>query len=76
MCKDYYVVCPDVVGRGDSERLANPMPYAVPQYVSDMATLVKKTRRHSGGLVWYINGWTYWHGVRRNAKFTHTSHAD
>lgn len=42
MCKDYYVVCPDVVGRGDSDRLANPMLYAVPQYVSDMATLVKK----------------------------------
>ena len=24
MCKDYYVVCPDVVGRGDSARLSNP----------------------------------------------------
>lgn len=42
MCKDYYVVCPDVVGRGDSDRLANPMLYAVPQYVSDMAALIKK----------------------------------
>jgi len=42
MCKDYYVVCPDVVGRGDSDRLSNPMLYAVPQYVSDMAVLVKK----------------------------------
>ena len=42
MCKDYYVVCPDVVGRGDSDRLSNPMLYAVPQYVSDIATLVKK----------------------------------
>jgi len=42
MCKDYYVVCPDVVGRGDSDRLSNPMLYAVPQYVSDMAALVKK----------------------------------
>jgi len=44
MCKDYYVVCPDVVGRGDSDRLSNPMLYAVPQYVSDMAALVKKLR--------------------------------
>ena len=42
MCKDYYVVCPDVVGRGDSDRLTNPMQYAIPQYVADMAELVKK----------------------------------
>ena len=42
MCKDYYVVCPDIVGRGDSDWLSNPMLYAVPQYVSDIATLVKK----------------------------------
>ena len=42
MCKDYYVVCPDVVGRGDSDRLSNPMLYAVPQYVADIAALVKK----------------------------------
>jgi cobalt-zinc-cadmium efflux system protein len=42
MCKDYYVVCPDVVGRGDSDRLSNPMQYAVPQYVADMAQLVKQ----------------------------------
>ena len=41
MCKEYYVVCPDVVGRGDSDRLSNPMLYAVPQYVSDIAQLVK-----------------------------------
>ena len=42
MCKDYYVVCPDIVGRGDSDRLSNPMMYAVPQYVADIAALVKK----------------------------------
>ncbi len=42
MCKDYYVVCPDVVGRGQSDRLSNPMLYAVPQYVADMAQLVKQ----------------------------------
>jgi cobalt-zinc-cadmium efflux system protein len=41
MCQDYYVVCPDVVGRGDSDRLTNPMLYAVPQYVADMTQLVK-----------------------------------
>ena len=41
MCQDYYVVCPDVVGRGESDRLSNPMLYAVPQYVADMTQLVK-----------------------------------
>ena len=41
MCKDYYVVCPDVVGRGDSDRLSNPMLYAIPQYVADITELVK-----------------------------------
>jgi len=42
MSNDYYVVCPDVVGRGNSDRLQNPMMYAVPQYVADMASLVKQ----------------------------------
>ena len=42
MCKDYYVVCPDIVGRGDSDRLSNPMQYAVPQYVADISQLVKQ----------------------------------
>ncbi|MBU3621507.1 alpha/beta fold hydrolase [Polynucleobacter sp. CS-Odin-A6] len=41
MCQDYYVVCPDVVGRGDSDHLSNPMLYAVPQYVSDIAQLIE-----------------------------------
>ena len=42
MSNDYYVVCPDVVGRGDSDRLKNPMLYAVPQYVADMTSLIKQ----------------------------------
>ncbi|MES2587253.1 MAG: alpha/beta fold hydrolase [Pseudomonadota bacterium] len=41
MSNEYYVVCPDVVGRGDSDHLTNPMLYAVPQYVADMASLIK-----------------------------------
>ena len=36
----YRVICPDVVGRGLSDRLNNPLFYAVPQYVSDMVTLI------------------------------------
>ena len=38
----YRVVCPDVAGRGDSEWLADPMLYQLPQYVSDMVTLVAR----------------------------------
>ncbi|MFZ6774527.1 alpha/beta fold hydrolase [Undibacterium sp. SXout7W] len=42
MCDEYRVVCPDVVGRGQSGRLRNPMFYQVPQYVSDMVTLLAR----------------------------------
>jgi pimeloyl-ACP methyl ester carboxylesterase len=33
------VICPDVVGRGQSERLADPAGYVVPTYVADMVAL-------------------------------------
>ncbi|HQR04968.1 MAG TPA: alpha/beta hydrolase [Rhodocyclaceae bacterium] len=39
---DYRVVCPDVAGRGHSDRLANPVRYGVPQYVADMVTLIAR----------------------------------
>jgi pimeloyl-ACP methyl ester carboxylesterase len=42
LCMDLRVVCPDVVGRGRSDRLADPMHYAVPQYVADMVTLLAR----------------------------------
>jgi len=38
----YRVVCPDVVGRGESDWLANPMLYGYPQYVADMVTLIAR----------------------------------
>jgi pimeloyl-ACP methyl ester carboxylesterase len=38
----YRVVCPDVVGRGQSDWLADPMGYAIPAYVADMVTLVAR----------------------------------
>ena len=46
----YRVVCPDMAGRGDSGWLADPMRYVVPQYVSDMVTLV--ARLDVEGLHW------------------------
>lgn len=42
LCDEYRVVCPDVAGRGRSERLRNPQYYQVPQYVSDMVTLLAR----------------------------------
>ncbi|MBI2753569.1 MAG: alpha/beta hydrolase [Betaproteobacteria bacterium] len=42
MSDRYRVVCPDVAGRGESEWLADPMLYALPQYVADMVTLVAR----------------------------------
>lgn len=42
LCQEYRVVCPDVVGRGYSGRLRNPMHYQIPQYVSDMVNLLAR----------------------------------
>jgi len=42
LAADYRVICPDVVGRGRSDRLADPMGYAIPNYVADMVTLVAR----------------------------------
>jgi pimeloyl-ACP methyl ester carboxylesterase len=39
---DVRVVCPDVVGRGHSDWLADPMHYGVAQYVADMVTLLAR----------------------------------
>ena len=39
---DFRVVCPDVVGRGRSDWLADPAGYQIPAYVADMVTLVAR----------------------------------
>ncbi|NHZ97008.1 alpha/beta fold hydrolase [Massilia sp. CCM 8734] len=51
----YRVVAPDVVGRGRSGRLANPQLYRVPQYVSDMVTLIARVTDGNGidGVDWF-----------------------
>jgi pimeloyl-ACP methyl ester carboxylesterase len=38
----FRVVCPDVVGRGESDWLADPAGYALPQYVADMVVLLAR----------------------------------
>ena len=55
----FRIACPDLAGRGDSDRLPDPALYAVPQYVSDMVTLLARLDTESvnwlgtslGGLV-------------------------
>ncbi|MDX1375868.1 MAG: alpha/beta hydrolase [Burkholderiales bacterium] len=42
LCGQFRVVCPDVVGRGDSDWLADPMHYVLPQYLADMVTLIAR----------------------------------
>lgn len=39
---DYRVIAPDIVGRGRSGRLLNPQLYRIPQYVSDIVTLLAR----------------------------------
>ena len=42
LCRHYRVVCPDVVGRGRSDWLADPGGYQIPAYVADMVTLLAR----------------------------------
>lgn len=42
LCGHYRVVCPDLAGRGDSDKLADAALYGVPQYLADMVTLVAR----------------------------------
>jgi pimeloyl-ACP methyl ester carboxylesterase len=55
MSDRYRVVCPDVVGRGRSERLGDPHLYVVPQYVADMVTLIARaTANKDEGTVHWV----------------------
>ena len=42
MCTEYRVVCVDVVGRGQSDWLADPSGYQIRAYVADMVTLLAR----------------------------------
>lgn len=39
---DYRIICPDVVGRGESDWLSNPSDYGIPLYISDLLTLIQQ----------------------------------
>ena len=42
LCGQFRVVCPDLAGRGDSDRLADPMSYTWAQYAGDLVTLIAR----------------------------------
>lgn len=42
LADEYRVICPDVVGRGQSDWLADPADYGFPQYLNDMVTLLAR----------------------------------
>jgi pimeloyl-ACP methyl ester carboxylesterase len=50
MSAEYRVVCPDVVGRGQSDWLADPSGYQIPAYAADMVTLL--ARLNAGAVHW------------------------
>ena len=43
LCADYRVLCPDVVGRGQSDWLADKAGYNYPQYLQDMTALIARS---------------------------------
>jgi pimeloyl-ACP methyl ester carboxylesterase len=59
LASHFRIACPDLAGRGDSDRLSDPMLYAAPQYMADMVTLIARLDTESvnwlgtslGGLV-------------------------
>lgn len=42
LSRDYRVICPDIVGRGQSDWLPTGSPYAMPQYLQDMVALIAR----------------------------------
>ncbi len=47
LSKQFRVICPDVVGRGLSDWLTQPLSYAVPQYAADMVALIARLQPKS-----------------------------
>jgi Predicted hydrolases or acyltransferases (alpha/beta hydrolase superfamily) len=47
----FRVICPDIVGRGQSDWLDQPMLYQLPQYMADMVTLLARLKAQRLGWV-------------------------
>jgi pimeloyl-ACP methyl ester carboxylesterase len=48
------VFCPDVVGRGKSDWLADPMLYGYPQYLNDMTALIARSTQSENAQVDWV----------------------
>ncbi|MEH6625305.1 MAG: alpha/beta hydrolase [Motiliproteus sp.] len=42
LARNYRVICPDIVGRGESDRLPEGCPYEIGQYLNDMTALIAR----------------------------------
>lgn len=42
LSRDYRVICPDIVGRGESDWLPAGQEYGIPQYMNDIVTLLAR----------------------------------
>jgi len=47
LCDEVRVICPDVVGRGQSDWLQDPMGYQIPQYAADMLMLLNQLHQQA-----------------------------
>ena len=47
----YHVVCPDVVGRGESDWLADPRGYQIFTYASDMVMLMQRLKAEGAPII-------------------------
>src|SRR3990167_6756054 len=43
--REFHLVCPDMVGRGDSDWLKNPLYYTYEQYIADCNVLISRIER-------------------------------
>ena len=61
LAEEYRVICPDVVGRGQSDWLPAGQAYAIPQYLNDMTTLLARLNVDQVDWDRHLYGRNYWY---------------
>ncbi|HEX2828839.1 MAG TPA: alpha/beta hydrolase [Burkholderiales bacterium] len=54
LSRDFRVICPDMPGRGESDRLAAASDYAYPLYLADLTTLIARVTAHGEAKVAWV----------------------
>ena len=54
LARDFRVVCPDIVGRGESDWLADKSGYAYPQYMTDLTALIASVAPGEDARVYWV----------------------